>query len=106
MANKKFADAQSIKDDCEKELAKAVPALNSATEALNTLKQDDIRVVKAMKNPPAGVKLVNIFNFLFEKNVLKVLFYLSSFKNQSILSEQSKFYKCILKVMLSELKID
>ncbi|XP_066944541.1 dynein axonemal heavy chain 3-like [Macrobrachium rosenbergii] len=58
VANKKFADAQSIKDDCEKELAKAVPALNAATDALNTLKQDDIRVVKAMKNPPPGVKLV------------------------------------------------
>ncbi|XP_069937012.1 dynein axonemal heavy chain 3-like, partial [Cherax quadricarinatus] len=58
VANKKFADAQAIKDDCEKELAKAVPALNAATEALNTLKQDDIRVVKAMKNPPSGVKLV------------------------------------------------
>lgn len=59
VANKKFADAQSIKDDCEKELAKAVPALNAATDALNTLKQDDIRVVKAMKNPPSGVKLVS-----------------------------------------------
>ncbi|XP_042208124.1 dynein axonemal heavy chain 3-like isoform X2 [Homarus americanus] len=58
VANKKFADAQAIKDDCEKELAKAVPALNAATDALNTLKQDDIRVVKAMKNPPSGVKLV------------------------------------------------
>ncbi|XP_042223547.1 dynein axonemal heavy chain 3-like [Homarus americanus] len=58
VANKKFADAQAIKDDCEKELAKAVSALNAATDALNTLKQDDIRVVKAMKNPPSGVKLV------------------------------------------------
>lgn len=58
VANRKFADAQAIKDDCEKELAKAVPALNAATDALNTLKQDDIRVVKAMKNPPSGVKLV------------------------------------------------
>ncbi|KAK3881286.1 hypothetical protein Pcinc_014272 [Petrolisthes cinctipes] len=58
VANKKFADAQAIKDDCEKELAKAVPALSAATHALNTLKQDDIRVVKAMKNPPSGVKLV------------------------------------------------
>ncbi|RXG59107.1 hypothetical protein Avbf_01108 [Armadillidium vulgare] len=59
VANKKFADAQAIKDDCEKELAKAVPALSAATEALNTLRQDDVRVVKAMKNPPSGVKMVN-----------------------------------------------
>lgn len=58
MANKKFADAQAIKDDCEKELAKAVPALSAATQALNTLRQEDVRVVKAMKNPPIGVKMV------------------------------------------------
>ncbi|KAF2359916.1 Dynein heavy chain AAA module D4 [Trinorchestia longiramus] len=58
VANRKFADAQSIKDDCERELAKAVPALSAATLALNTLRQEDVRVVKAMKNPPFGVKLV------------------------------------------------
>ena len=59
VANRQFADAQAIKDDCEKELAKAVPALSAATQALNTLKQEDVRVVKAMKNPPFGVKLVS-----------------------------------------------
>ncbi|XP_047736647.1 dynein axonemal heavy chain 3-like [Hyalella azteca] len=85
VANRKFADAQAIKDDCERELAKAVPALSAATLALNTLRtrllasnwyawmlelltfsiyfiditrQEDVRVVKAMKNPPFGVKLV------------------------------------------------
>ena len=58
VANRQFADAQAIKDDCEKELAKAVPALSAATLALNTLRQEDVRVVKAMNNPPFGVKLV------------------------------------------------
>ena len=35
-----------------------MPALNAAISALNTLKQNDISEVKAMMNPPMGVKLV------------------------------------------------
>lgn len=35
-----------------------MPALEAAMEALNTLKPADITVVKSMKNPPYGVKLV------------------------------------------------
>jgi len=36
----------------------AMPALNAAIAALDTLKQTDISIVKAMANPPSGVKLV------------------------------------------------
>ncbi len=43
---------------CESDLAEAIPALESALVALNTLKPADITIVKAMNNPPAGVKLV------------------------------------------------
>lgn len=39
-------------------LAEAVPALEAALAALNTLKKPDIDVIKTMKSPPAGVKLV------------------------------------------------
>lgn len=35
-----------------------MPALNAAISALDTLKQNDISIVKAMTNPPSGVKLV------------------------------------------------
>lgn len=35
-----------------------MPALNAAVAALDTLKQNDISLVKAMANPPNGVKLV------------------------------------------------
>lgn len=35
-----------------------MPALNAAISALDTLKQNDISLVKAMANPPNGVKLV------------------------------------------------
>jgi dynein heavy chain len=58
-ANEAAAAAQAIKDDCEGDLAEAIPALESAVNALNTLKPADITVVKAMKNPPPGVKLVS-----------------------------------------------
>ncbi|KAJ3328189.1 Dynein heavy chain 7, axonemal [Blyttiomyces sp. JEL0837] len=58
VANKKAGEAKAIKDECEADLAEAVPALESALEALDTLKPQDITVVKSMKNPPAAVKLV------------------------------------------------
>ncbi|XP_041978336.1 dynein axonemal heavy chain 3 [Aricia agestis] len=58
LANEAAAAAQAIKDDCESDLAEAVPALEAALEALDTLKPADITLVKSMKNPPAGVKLV------------------------------------------------
>ncbi|KAI8825240.1 dynein heavy chain and region D6 of dynein motor-domain-containing protein [Fimicolochytrium jonesii] len=57
-ANLKAGEAKAIKDDCEADLAEAIPALESALEALDTLKPQDITVVKSMKNPPGGVKLV------------------------------------------------
>lgn len=58
LANEAAAAAQAIKDDCESDLSEAIPALEAAVEALNTLKPADITVVKSMKNPPSGVKLV------------------------------------------------
>jgi dynein heavy chain len=57
-ANEKAAEAQALKDECESDLAEAIPALEAAESALNTLKPADIAVVKKMMNPPDGVKLV------------------------------------------------
>jgi hypothetical protein len=37
VANKQAEAAQAIKDECDAELAKAMPVLNSAIAALNTL---------------------------------------------------------------------
>lgn len=56
--NEAAAASQSIKDDCENDLAEATPALEAAISALNTIKQADITLVKAMKNPPQAVKFV------------------------------------------------
>lgn len=49
LANAAAAEAQAIKDECENDLAEATPALESAIVALNTLKPQDITVIKSMK---------------------------------------------------------
>ena len=51
------AKAKGMKDECEADLAEAIPALNAAISALDTIKKNDIDLVKGMGNPPAGVKL-------------------------------------------------
>lgn len=48
----------SDKDECEGDLAEAMPALEAALSALDTLKPADITVLKTMQNPPGPVKLV------------------------------------------------
>uniref|UniRef100_T1GP73 AAA+ ATPase domain-containing protein n=1 Tax=Megaselia scalaris TaxID=36166 RepID=T1GP73_MEGSC len=50
--------AQGIKDECDAKLGEAMPILNSALAALNTLTTADIAVVKTMKSPPIGVRIV------------------------------------------------
>jgi dynein heavy chain len=57
-AQKQGDAANAIKTECEAGLALAMPALNNAVEALNTLKPADIKLVQSFKNPPAVVKLV------------------------------------------------
>ena len=51
-------DAAAIKAECDANLKEVMPILNAANAALNTLTPQDIQIVKVMKNPPAGVKLV------------------------------------------------
>ncbi|XP_075981520.1 dynein heavy chain at 62B [Anticarsia gemmatalis] len=58
VANVQAAAAQELKKDCEADLALALPILEDAIAALNTLKPADITIVKSMKNPPYTVKLV------------------------------------------------
>jgi len=56
-AQKKAQDVKAIKDECEADLAEAIPILKDAIRALDTLKKADIDLVKSMRNPPSGVKL-------------------------------------------------
>jgi len=57
-ANIKAAEAKAIADDAQADLDKALPALDAALSSLKNLTRNDIVEVKALKNPPAGVKLV------------------------------------------------
>uniref|UniRef100_A0A669PS64 Dynein axonemal heavy chain 3 n=1 Tax=Phasianus colchicus TaxID=9054 RepID=A0A669PS64_PHACC len=57
-ANEAAAAAKAIKDECEGDLAEAMPALEAALAALDTLNPSDISLVKSMQNPPGPVKLV------------------------------------------------
>ncbi|NWW88000.1 DYH7 protein, partial [Rhynochetos jubatus] len=57
VANEQAMAAKAIKDECDADLAQALPCLESALAALDTLTAQDITVVKSMKSPPAGVKL-------------------------------------------------
>ncbi len=51
-------EASKLKEDCEKDLSEALPALEAAVVALQSLYKSDIVEVKSMKNPPHAVKLV------------------------------------------------
>eukprot|EP00930_Biecheleria_cincta_P074768 TRINITY_DN6197_c0_g1_i1.p1 TRINITY_DN6197_c0_g1~~TRINITY_DN6197_c0_g1_i1.p1 ORF type:complete len:4188 (+),score=808.10 TRINITY_DN6197_c0_g1_i1:1794-12566(+) len=56
----KVAEAAGImKADCQKDLDEAMPALNAAIAALNTLSKADLTEVKNMGKPPGGVVLVS-----------------------------------------------
>ncbi|NWR70665.1 DYH7 protein, partial [Centropus unirufus] len=58
VANEQAMTAKAIKDECDADLAEALPCLESALAALDTLTAQDITVIKSMKSPPSGVKLV------------------------------------------------
>lgn len=58
VAGEQAKAAQAIKDECDADLAQAMPILEAALSALNTLTPADIAVVKTMKSPPKGIKLV------------------------------------------------
>lgn len=60
VANEAAARAQSIKEDCESDLAEAIPALESALAALDTLKPSDITLVKTMKVHKLSIKCSNL----------------------------------------------
>ena len=50
--------ADKIREECDIELAKAMPAMEAALAALRNLKKDDITEMKSFKSPPGGVRLI------------------------------------------------
>ncbi|XP_043799961.1 dynein axonemal heavy chain 7-like isoform X2 [Apis laboriosa] len=51
-------EAAAIKAECDADLAQALPILRRAQSALDTLTTADIAIVRAMKKPPGGVRLI------------------------------------------------
>ncbi|CDI85223.1 hypothetical protein EPH_0053350 [Eimeria praecox] len=56
-ASKKATETQALKDDAQRDLDEALPALEEAVECVKKLKSDHIREVKALSKPPSGVIL-------------------------------------------------
>ncbi len=54
----KMAEAEEIKQECEKALDEARPSLEEAMEELKQLTKDDLSEMKVMQNPPEVVRLV------------------------------------------------
>ena len=50
--------AEQIKKECQDALNKALPELEAAIKALDTIKRDDIDQVKSMREPPDTIKVV------------------------------------------------
>ncbi|KAH8863214.1 Dynein heavy chain 1, axonemal [Schistosoma japonicum] len=57
-ALKKARECQTIRDDAQRDLDEALPALYESLEALKSLNKNDITEVRAMMRPPEGVRLV------------------------------------------------
>lgn len=51
-------EAEVIRAECDANLAEAMPILNRAQAALDTLTLADIAIIKAMKYPPHAVRLI------------------------------------------------
>jgi len=58
-ASAQAEEARAMKEECQADLDKAMPALAAAMDALRNLKKGDIVEVKNMKTPPEGVITVS-----------------------------------------------
>lgn len=57
--------ARKIKEECEGELAVAMPILEDALAALDTIKEADIVYIRKLGNPPGAIKLVMEVSLLY-----------------------------------------
>ena len=58
VAKEKAVETQAIAEDAQKDLTVALPALNAAAEALNSLDKNDINEIRSFIKPPPLVQLV------------------------------------------------
>ena len=72
-ANTKAEECMAIKADAEAGLAEALPALDAAVKCLSKLDKSQIVEVKALKKPPAGVRLtLKAICIMFEIKAVKI----------------------------------
>ena len=94
-SKKLFNQAKEIQTSCDEVLSKAMPELNAAIDALNTLKEGDISEMKNYKDPPADLVLV-----LDAVSLLKGLPY--GFDNHKKMINQPKKFITELKTFKKE----
>lgn len=58
IANQQAQESQTIKIECDNDLAKAMPLVKKAIEALNTIQTKDINELKSLGKPPNPIKKV------------------------------------------------
>lgn len=51
-------EISAVKEDAQRDLAAAQPALDAAVAALNSITPKDINALKALKNPPDVIKRI------------------------------------------------
>ena len=54
----KEAGSRAIADNCNAELAEALPALNKAMDAVKNIDKGQLTLIKAMGSPPEGIKMI------------------------------------------------
>lgn len=82
--------ARAIKEECEGELAVAMPILEDALAALDTIKEADITYIRKLGNPPAAIKLVmEVCHFVcgYTSCCCTVLHMLASMSSHSLLRQ-------------------
>ena len=55
---KDVEEAKAIKEECEIQLERVMPALNEAVNSIKAISKHDISEIKAMKKPPKVIKLI------------------------------------------------
>lgn len=90
-ANESATKAQALKAECEQEVAEAIPALETAIDALQVLNQADISTLKTMRFPPQGVRLcMEAVCILLGESPAKITDSVSRFTKNKFIKKQHK----------------
>lgn len=75
VARVKAEETQAMKDDAQRDLNQALPAVEKANEAIGRLKKESIGEVRTFTKPPHMVEVVmQAVCIMFEKKKVNILF--------------------------------